>query len=151
MVGYLAVWGDLSDADLDAVDDLLRTTTSGVLVRYSTPWWEFGGIIRPGYDQSWYKGGTMTTDDDIEGVGLKTIYSMVTIVKTHVLTLCFYTTTKPMEWQSTKWEILLILFRPNIPPPYLWSFIQIATKIMIEEPTIINPLNVCISHHLLYL
>lgn len=52
MVGYLVVWGDLSDADLDAVDDLLRTTTSGVLVRYSTPWWEFGGIIRPGYDQS---------------------------------------------------------------------------------------------------
>ena len=52
MVGYLVVWGDLSDADLDAVDDLLRTTTGGVLVRYSTPWWEFGGIIRPGYDQS---------------------------------------------------------------------------------------------------
>ena len=144
MVGYLVVWGDLSDADLDAVGDLLRMTTSGVLVRYSTPWWEFGGIIRPGYDQSWCKGG----DDDNErwhrGVGLKTIYSMVTIVKTHVLTLRFYTTTKPMEWQSTKWEILLILFRPNISPPHLWSFIQIATKIMIEEPTIINPLNVCI-------
>ena len=69
MVGYLVVRGDLSDADLDAVDDLLRTTTSGVLARYSTPWWEFGGIIRPGYDQSWYKGGTMTTDDDIDGVG----------------------------------------------------------------------------------
>lgn len=29
MVGYLVVWGDLSDADLDAVDDLLRLTTSG--------------------------------------------------------------------------------------------------------------------------
>ena len=52
MVGYLVVRGDLSDADLDAVDDLLRTTTGGVLARYSTPWWEFGGIIRPGYDQS---------------------------------------------------------------------------------------------------
>lgn len=52
MVGYLVVWDDLSDADLDAVDDLLRTTTSGVLVRYNTPWWEFDGIIRPGYDQS---------------------------------------------------------------------------------------------------
>lgn len=26
----------------------------------------------------------MTTNDDIEGWGLKTIYSMVTIVKTHV-------------------------------------------------------------------
>lgn len=44
----------------------------------------------------------MTTDDDIEGRGLKTIYSMVTIVKTRALTLRFYTTTKPMEWQSTK-------------------------------------------------
>ena len=44
----------------------------------------------------------MTTNDDIDGWGLKTIYSMVTIVKTHVLTLRFYTTTKPMEWQSTK-------------------------------------------------
>lgn len=52
MVGYLVVRGDLSDADLDAVDDLLRMMTSGVLVRYSTPWWEFSGIIRPGYDQS---------------------------------------------------------------------------------------------------
>ena len=52
MVGYLVVWGDLSDADLDAVDVLLRMTTSGVLTRYSTPWWEFGVIIRPGYDQS---------------------------------------------------------------------------------------------------
>ena len=29
MVGYLVVWDDLSDADLDAVDDLLRMTTSG--------------------------------------------------------------------------------------------------------------------------
>ena len=44
----------------------------------------------------------MTTNDDIEGRGLKTIYSMVTIVKTRALTLCFYTTTKLMEWQSTK-------------------------------------------------
>ena len=144
MVGYLVVWDDLSDADLDAVDDLLRTTTSGVLVRYSTPWWEFGGIIRPGYDQSWYRGG----DDDNErwhrGAGLKTIYSMVTIVKTRVLTLCFYTTIKLMEWQSTKWEILLILFRPNTSPPYLWSFVQIAAKIMTVNPTIINPPNVCI-------
>ena len=52
MVGYLVVRGDLSDADLDAVDDLLRLTTSVVLMRYSTPWWDFGGIIRPGYDQS---------------------------------------------------------------------------------------------------
>ena len=52
MVGYLVVWDDLSDADLDAVGDLLRTTTGGGLVRYSTPWWEFDGIIRPGYDQS---------------------------------------------------------------------------------------------------
>lgn len=57
MVGYLVVWGDLSDADLDGVDDLLRTTTGGFLVRYTTPWWEFGGIMRPGYDQSWYEGG----------------------------------------------------------------------------------------------
>ena len=144
MVGYLVVWDDLSDADLDAVDDLLRMTTSGVLVRYSTPWWEFGGIIRPGYDQSWFNGGTMTTNDDIEGWGLKTIYSMVTIVKTRVLTLCFYTTIKLMEWQSTKWEILLILFRPNTSPPYLWSFVQIAAKIMTVNPTIINPPNVCI-------
>ena len=31
MVGYLVVWGDLSDADLDAVGDLLRMTTSGVI------------------------------------------------------------------------------------------------------------------------
>ena len=29
MVGYLVVWDDLSDADLDAVGDLLRMTTSG--------------------------------------------------------------------------------------------------------------------------
>lgn len=88
MVGYLVVWGDLSDADLDAVDDLLRMTTSGVLARYSTPWWEFGGIIRPGYDQSCYRGETMTTNDDIEGWGLKTIYSMVTIVKTQTFIVC---------------------------------------------------------------
>lgn len=134
MVGYLVVW-----------DDLLRMTTSGVLVRYSTPWWEFGGIIRPGYDQSWYKGrGRWQRKMTSMGWGLKTIYSMVTIVKTHVLTLCFYTTIKLMEWQSTKWEILLILFRPNTSPPYLWSCIQIAAKIMTVNPTIINPPNVCI-------
>lgn len=31
MVGYLVVWDDLLDADLDAVDDLLRLATSGVI------------------------------------------------------------------------------------------------------------------------
>ena len=39
MVGYLGMWGDLSDADLDAVDDLLRLTTSGGFWR---------GIVPPG-------------------------------------------------------------------------------------------------------
>lgn len=41
-------------------------------------------------------------NDDIEGWGLKTIYSMVTIVKTRVAILCFYITTKPVEWQLAK-------------------------------------------------
>lgn len=33
----------------------------------------------------------MTTNDDIEGWGLKTIYSMVTIVKTQLIIALFFT------------------------------------------------------------
>ena len=103
MVGYLVVWGDLSDADLDAVDDLLRLTTSGVLVRYSTPWWEFGGIIRPGYDQSWYKGGAMTTNDDIEGWGVENdLFNGHYRENPINYSFIFYNTTKSMVWLQLK-------------------------------------------------
>lgn len=102
MVGYLGVWGDLSDADLDAVDDLLWTTTSGVLVRYSTPWWEFGGIIRPGYDQSWYKG-----DDDNErwhrwGWVENDLFNGHYRENPINYSFIFYNTTKSMVWLQLK-------------------------------------------------
>ena len=103
MVGYLVVWDDLSDADLDAVDDLLRMTTSGVLVRYSTPWWEFGGIIRPGYDQSWYKGGgrwqrTMTSRGGVENDLFNGHYRENPINYSFI----FYNTIKSMVWLQLK-------------------------------------------------
>lgn len=103
MVGYLVVWGDLSDADLDAVDVLLRLTTSGVLARYSTPWWEFGGIIRPGYDQSWYKGGRWQRTMTSMGWGVENdLFNGHYRENPINYSFIFYNTIKSMVWLQLK-------------------------------------------------
>ena len=61
----------------------------------------------------------MTTNDDIEGWGLKTIYSMVTIAKTQMFIVYNQKATGQAQKLYQMLERFLLFLQSIISPPYL--------------------------------